>query len=290
MPAGRWAGWRLGGVPGGAAVVLAAVAVATGVLLLGGGAGDEVLVGPASVTAPAVAGQADDGEGGAAGADAVEAVPVAGSVSSGGGGGPVAGPSGEPGLVYDAGGANAGGTAGGAPAAGASVAQAGPLVVHVDGAVEQPGVVTVPAGSRVADAVAAAGGVTAEADTRLVNLARPLADGELVVVPLPGEAAQPGTGGAPGPGTGSGAAGSGGGDSGGAGPGGAGGPAAGGLLDVNTADAAALDALPGIGPVLAARIVEHRDAVGPFASVDDLGSVSGIGPAVLADIADLVTV
>ncbi len=153
------------------------------------------------------------------------------------------------------------------------------MLVHVDGAVRSPGVVELPAGARVGDAVAAAGGATDEADTRLVNLARPLTDGELVVVPRPGEVvAAPGVagstadGGAPAPGVGSGTR------------------APGDLVDLNTADVAALDTLPGIGPVLAERIVTWRTESGPFLGVDDLTSVSGIGPAVMADIRDLVTV
>lgn len=169
-------------------------------------------------------------------------------------------------------------------AAGQAPSTAGPVVVHVDGAVQRPGVVSVPHGSRVSDAVAAAGGLTGEADTRLVNLARLLQDGELVVVPRPGEppAVTPASPGGGGPGV----------------PGGPGGlatgdddgPGAGGPVDVNQADAAELDTLPGVGPVLAQRIVEHREQVGPFSSVDDLLAVSGIGPAVLARLRDAVTV
>ena len=165
----------------------------------------------------------------------------------------------------------------GAGAAGATgaAADAAALTVHVVGAVAAPGVVSVPAGSRAVDAVAAAGGLTAEADPAGVNLARPLADGEQVVVPRPGEvvSAAPAAGApvAGGPGGGAPAA-----------------PAA--PVDLNTASAADLDALPGIGPVLAGRIVEVRQADGPFATVDELVEVPGIGDAVLARLRPLVRV
>jgi competence protein ComEA len=144
------------------------------------------------------------------------------------------------------------------------------VVVHVVGAVAAPGLVTVPQGSRVADALSAAGNATPVADLAGVNLAREVVDGEQIVVPVPGEvvAAAPGpsSGGAPG-GTGPGAP-----------------------VDLNTADEAALDALSGIGPVLAARIVEWREANGPFTTVEELGEVSGIGDALLARLRDQVRV
>jgi competence protein ComEA len=127
-------------------------------------------------------------------------------------------------------------------------------------------------GARVLDAVAAAGGATAEADLSLLNLARPVVDGEQVLVPRPGEEVpSPPAGGAPA-----------------ASPGQAPG-APGARVDVNRATAAELETLPGIGPVLAARIVAHRDERGPFTSVDDLQSVRGVGPSLLADLRDLVT-
>lgn len=145
-----------------------------------------------------------------------------------------------------------------------------PLTVHVVGAVVAPGVVTVPSGARAVDAVAAAGGMTPDADPAEVNLAAPLADGQQVVVPRPGEAVPVAPVGAPAAG------------------GSSAGPAA--PLDVNTASAAELDALPGIGPVLAGRIVETRDAHGPFAAVDELVEVPGIGDAVLERLRPLVRV
>ncbi|MQA34119.1 helix-hairpin-helix domain-containing protein [Modestobacter roseus] len=144
-----------------------------------------------------------------------------------------------------------------APAAGAEV------VVSVIGQVASPGLVTLPAGSRVADALAAVGGLLPEADPASVNAAAVLVDGEQLAVGLPGAVAGPAAA--------------------------AGGPA-GGLVDLNRATVAELDALPGIGPVLAQRIVDHRDTSGPFTSVEQLDDVSGIGPAVYADLVDRVTV
>lgn len=145
--------------------------------------------------------------------------------------------------------------------------------VHVVGQVASPGVVALPAGSRVGDAVAAAGGALPEADLAGLNLAAVVQDGAQIRVPAPGEE----------PADAGGAV-----DGGGGGAGGAG--AAGGVIDVNTAGSAELQTLPGIGPVLAERIVAWREANGPFASVDALLDVSGIGPAVLGQIRELVRV
>lgn len=141
----------------------------------------------------------------------------------------------------------------------------GVVVVHVVGQVAAPGVVRLAAGARVVDAIDAAGGASTEADLGAVNLARVLVDGEQVVVPRPGEPVAPvtsltGTAQEPG----------------------------GGPLDLNTADATALDALPGIGPVLAERIVQWRTDHGRFSSVDELAEVRGVGPSLLADLRDLV--
>lgn len=132
------------------------------------------------------------------------------------------------------------------------------VVVHVVGAVRQPGVVRLALGARVSDAIDAAGGGTPDAGLAGVNLARVLADGEQLVVPVLGATV----------------------------------PAAAptdGLLDLNTADAAALEELPGVGPVLAGRIVQRRTER-PFTSVDELDEVSGIGPALLADLLPRVRV
>lgn len=143
----------------------------------------------------------------------------------------------------------------------------GPVVVHVAGAVGAPGVQRLPAGSRVIDAVDAAGGLLADADAGRVNLAAELVDGTQVYVPAVGEIAPPGSTG------GNGA------DADGGGP-----------IDLNIADSAALETLPGVGPATAAAIIDHRDRNGPFASVDGLLEVRGIGEAKLAQLRDLVRV
>ena len=152
------------------------------------------------------------------------------------------------------------------------------VLVHVVGQVQAPGVVEVPAGSRVIDAIAVAGGLTPAADTAAVNLAREVVDGEQVYVPAPGEVAPSPPGASTGTGTGT---------TTGGGSGTAGAP---GLVDVNAASLEELDTLPGIGPALAERIVQWRTDNGAFASVDELADVSGIGPSVLGKIRDLVTV
>ena len=152
------------------------------------------------------------------------------------------------------------------------------VVVHVVGQVKRPGVQELPVGSRVAQAVEAAGGATKGADLSRVNLARVLVDGEQVRVPAPGDPVDPSelTGpGAP-------AGGAGGGSGGGAG-------GSGGLVPLNSADLAALDTLPGVGPVLAQRILDWRTQHGRFTSVDELGEVSGIGEKLLAQLTPLVT-
>lgn len=147
-------------------------------------------------------------------------------------------------------------------------AATGPLTVHVTGAVAEPGLVTVPAGGRVGDAVTAAGGLTAEADPASVNLARLLEDGEHVHVAAEGEAAGP-------PATAE------------AAPGGAGGT---GRVDINRATSEQLQTLPGIGPALAERILQHRQTHGPFRTPGDLRAVSGIGEKTFQRLADLITV
>lgn len=149
------------------------------------------------------------------------------------------------------------------------------LVVHVVGRVVSPGVVRLPGGSRVEDAVKAAGGASSGAELTSLNLARTLVDGEQIIVPAPGEAASA----APGP-TSSGAArGT---------P--SGGKPAGQPIDLNSADAAALDSLPGVGPVTAQKILDWRAAHGRFSSVDELAEVPGIGPKLLEQITPLVRV
>lgn len=162
-------------------------------------------------------------------------------------------------------------------------ARPGQVVVHVAGAVASPGVVTLDEGARVADAIDAAGGLAQEADPDQLNLARPLTDGEQVRVPRVGEdaSAWQGTSGQAGA--------SAGGGGGGQAPGAAG-PAPSGSVNLNTADAAELETLPGIGPALAQRIIDYRTEHGAFTSVDELTSVSGIGSARLEALRDLVSV
>jgi competence protein ComEA len=159
---------------------------------------------------------------------------------------------------------------------------AGVVLVHVTGAVHQPGVVSLPPGSRVVDAVDAAGGLLRRADPSAVNLARVLQDGEQLVVPRRGSASRPASGtvapptasapGAATPGIG----------------GGASGPGITPVVFLSTATVTDLDALPGIGPVLAERIVAWRDANGGFASVEELLEVSGIGEVTLAELRPFV--
>ena len=147
------------------------------------------------------------------------------------------------------------------------------VTVHAAGALVRPGVYVLPAEARVADAVAAAGGPSPEADLDQLNLATRLVDGDRVYVPRKGEAiAAP-----PGPSPGSPA-------------GGATATTRAQVLDLNAATAAQLEALPGVGPSLAAAIVEHRTRHGRFRSVDDLVDVPGIGPAKLAALRPLVRV
>lgn len=143
-----------------------------------------------------------------------------------------------------------------------------PLLLHVLGAVAAPGLVELSPGARVVDAVAAAGGFTADADPAGVNLARLVTDGEQLVVLAAGQAPPVGPTGTA--------------------TGGAGGVNADGVVHLNTADVAALDTLPRIGPALAQRILDWRDANGPFTSVDQLLDVAGIGDAVFSGLVDKV--
>ncbi len=115
---------------------------------------------------------------------------------------------------------------------------------------------TLAVGARVADAIEAAGGASADAVLDGLNLARKVGDGEQILVPRAGDAPAPG----------------------------------GGLINLNQADAARLEELPGVGPVLAARIVADRDENGPFANLDDLGRVPGVGDAIVAALKGVATV
>ncbi len=178
------------------------------------------------------------------------------------------------------------------------------IIVHVAGAVAKPGVYSLEPGARVADALSAAGGALKAADTDCINLALPVRDGEQVYVPPRQEGSAAGSDGA---------------DS----PGGGGQPqprqsvvpaippnraditrsapdsvrapvssnvSCTGLININTASVEELQALPGVGPVLAQRIIDYRSANGPFVAVDDIVGVSGIGQAKLAKIAPMATV
>ncbi|GAA1904172.1 hypothetical protein GCM10009814_36980 [Lapillicoccus jejuensis] len=161
------------------------------------------------------------------------------------------------------------------------------LVVDVAGQVARPGLVRLPAGARVADALARAGGAGSAADLTVLNLARPLVDGERLYVPRPGEV--PPTVLGPvvaGGGTGS----AGGGETAAGTPGSGSAVGAGGPVDLNSADLAALDGLPGVGPVLAQRILDWRTQHGRFSTVDELGEVSGIGDKLLGTLRPLVAV
>jgi len=164
-----------------------------------------------------------------------------------------------------------GGAAGGAalrvapvapiPAARAPASSRRAVVVDVVGAVARPGLYHLPQGSRVADAVARAGGLTRRAERTAVNLAAPIADGQQVLVTARGSPV-----GAPGA----------------VGPGGASSP-----VSLSTATAEQLDTLPGVGPVTAQKIVAYRQQHGPFTSVEALDAIPGIGPARIADLKGL---
>lgn len=153
------------------------------------------------------------------------------------------------------------------------------VVVHVVGGVVHPGVIRLPAGARVVDAIAAAGGESADADTSRINLAAVVVDGGWIHVPRIGEEIPTPPVGASGGATG---------DSGRPGSGPSGGSSE--PIDLNSATIDQLDTLPGVGPATAAAIVEHRTRNGPFTSVDGLTAVPGIGAAKLERIRPLVRV
>ena len=148
------------------------------------------------------------------------------------------------------------------PRASASPAGSAPaLVVDVAGAVRRPGLVRLPKGARVADAVARAGGLTRRAERTGVNLAALVSDGEQVLVPERGAGVAVGAGG--------------------------GATAATGPVSLSSATAEQLDTLPGIGPVTAQKIVSYRQQHGPFTSVDGLDAIPGIGPARISELQGL---
>lgn len=141
--------------------------------------------------------------------------------------------------------------------------ETGEIVVDVAGHVQRPGIVTLPVGSRVHEAIEAAGGLAGAVDTTSLNLARKLVDGEQVLVGI-APVAPAGAAGSP--------------------------ESAGGAVNLNTATIDQLDELPGVGPVTAQSIVDWRTENGPFRSVDDLLEVRGIGEGTVGDLRDLVTV
>ena len=141
------------------------------------------------------------------------------------------------------------------------------VTVDVAGKVRRPGIAVLPSGSRVVDALEAAGGARHGVDLTAINLARPLVDGEQVLVGVEPPAGVAGTLGSPGEA-----------------------PATGALVNLNTADQAALETLPGVGPVTATAILDWRAEHGGYTSVDELLEVDGIGEATLEDLAPLVTI
>ncbi|MBI1795114.1 MAG: ComEA family DNA-binding protein [Chloroflexi bacterium] len=148
-----------------------------------------------------------------------------------------------------------------------------PLTVQVIGAVVRPGVYVFPVNSRVQDAVTAAGGMLAEANPNLINLAAKLEDGQQLDIPFVGGAAPTSTGPfvvLPTPGTGT--------------------ANKANLVNINTATAEELDTLPGIGPATAQKIIDYRDQNGPFNQIEDIMNVPGIGPSTFDLVKDLITV
>jgi competence protein ComEA len=183
----------------------------------------------------------------------------------------------------------------------AQSADPGTVVVHVTGAVNRPSVVSLSAGARVQDAVEKAGGLEDQADAEAINLARVLHDGEQIHIPAHGEERDPGgadagSGASKAPGdTGTGGEGDSAADAPGSGAdsavGASGGGAAeqGAQVDLNTADLATLETLPGVGPVTAEAIIAHREEQ-PFTSIEDLLLVQGIGPKTFESLKDRVSV
>ena len=167
-----------------------------------------------------------------------------------------------------------------APSSPTAVASPVQLVVYLCGAVRRPGVYHLDQGARVADLLALGGGALAKAELQAINLAAPLADGQQVVVPEKGAAgaaaAAPAASGSSGAASG--------------GTAGASSPVPGAPVNLNTATLEQLDALPGVGPSTAQKIIDYRTANGGFKSVDELNQVSGIGDVRFAALKDLVTV
>jgi competence protein ComEA len=146
----------------------------------------------------------------------------------------------------------------------------GPIRVYVSGAVIHPEVYTLPPNTIIRDALLAAGGTTGEADLNLINLAQPLQDGQQIYVPRTGETVlQPPRATSSSTSSNS---------------------VPGGIVNINTGTLADLDTLPGIGPAIAQRIIDYREANGPFTTIEGIMDVSGIGPATFDKIKDLITV
>jgi competence protein ComEA len=153
-----------------------------------------------------------------------------------------------------------------------------PIIVHISGAVVQPGVFAMPSASRLRDLVNAAGGMLPNADPRQVNLAAPLEDGQHILIleikptstPRPSGGAAPSEGQPPPEGTES--------------------PQADVIININTASLEELDSLPGIGPAIAQRIIEYRTAHGDFNAIEEIQNVSGIGPATFEKIKERISV
>ncbi|MBO3142642.1 hypothetical protein GZ178_04005 [Dermatophilus congolensis] len=141
------------------------------------------------------------------------------------------------------------------------------ITVHVAGKVAKPGVVTVPAESRASQAIAAAGGFARGSDARSINMAKPLSDGEQIIVAALGEPAPAAAVSSPGTST-----------------------TAAGKVNLNSADQTTLETLPGVGPVMAGKIIKWRTDNGRFTRVEDLNEVSGVGEKTFAKLAQLVTV
>ena len=143
-----------------------------------------------------------------------------------------------------------------------------PIIIQIVGAVPRPGVYALAKGSRVQDAISAAGGFLVDADKTGINLARALDDGEQLEVPYQAGAAPLVITEAPAVAP----------------------PASAELMNINIASQTELDTLPGIGPTTARKIIEYRDANGPFVTIEDILKVSGIGPGTYERIKDLITV
>lgn len=169
-------------------------------------------------------------------------------------------------VVLDAPGAPGATSTGGVASGGATTPAGGDVTVDVAGKVRRPGIAVLPPGSRVVDALEAAGGARRGVDLTSLNLARPLVDGEQVLVGTAAPAGVPATVGEPGA------------------------TAGGALVNLNTADPITLETLPGVGPVTAGAIIAWRDEHGSFSAVEELLEVDGIGDATLAQIAPHVTI